>query len=90
MTVSGQIIPLFEIFSLLIQNPGRVYSYEMILDLVWQENYSYCSRKAVNNHISNLHQKMKVAPDVPDYVKASTASAINLKSEKCHHGLKRP
>ena len=70
VTVSGQIIPLFEIFSLLIQNPGRVYSYEMILDLVWQEDYSYYSRKAVNNHISNLHQKMKVAPDVPDYVKS--------------------
>lgn len=70
VTVSGQIIPLFEIFSLLIQNPGRVYSYEMILDLVWQEDYSYYSRKAVNNHISNLHQKMKVALDVPDYVKS--------------------
>ena len=60
----------FDIFSLLIQHLGRVYSYEIILDLVWQENYSYYSHKAVNNHISNLPRKVKVAPDVLDYVKS--------------------
>ena len=74
VTVRSQVIPLtvkeFDIFSLLIQHPGRVYSYEVILDLVWQEDYSYYSRKAVNNHISNLRRKIKVAPDVPDYVKS--------------------
>lgn len=74
MTVRSRIIPLtvkeFEIFSLLIQHPGRVYSYEVILDLVWQEDYTYYSRKAVNNHISNLRRKIKVSPDVPDYVKS--------------------
>ena len=74
VTVRGQVIPLtvkeFDIFSLLIQHPGRVYSYEVILDLVWQEDYNYYSRKAVNNHISNLRRKIKVAPDVPDYVKS--------------------
>ena len=74
VTVRSQVIPLtvkeFDIFSLLIQHPGRVYSYEVILDLVWQEDYNYYSRKAVNNHISNLRRKIKVAPDVPDYVKS--------------------
>ena len=74
VTVRGQVIPLtvkeFDIFSLLIQHPGRVYSYEVILDLVWQEDYSYYSRKAVNNHISNLRREIKVTPDVPDYVKS--------------------
>ena len=74
VTVRGQVIPLtvkeFDIFSLLIQHPGRVYSYEVILDLVWQEDYTYYSRKAVNNHISNLRRKIKVTPDVPDYVKS--------------------
>ena len=74
VTVRSRIIPLtvkeFDIFSLLIQYPGRVYSYEVILDLVWQEDYTYYSRKAVNNHISNLRRKIKVAPDVPDYVKS--------------------
>ena len=74
VTVRSQVIPLtvkeFDIFSLLIQHPGRVYSYEVILDLVWQEDYTYYSRKAINNHISNLRRKTKVAPDVPDYVKS--------------------
>ncbi|WP_331001227.1 winged helix-turn-helix domain-containing protein [Lientehia hominis] len=74
VTVRNQVIPLtvkeFKIFSLLIQHPRRVYSYEVILDLVWQEDYSYYSRKAVNNHISNLRRKIKIAPDVPDYVKS--------------------
>ena len=74
VTVRSQVIPLtvkeFDIFSLLIQHPGRVYSYEVILDLVWQEDYTYYSRKAINNHISNLRRKIKVAPDVPDYVKS--------------------
>ena len=74
VTVRGQVIPLtvkeFEIFSLLIRNPKRVFTYEMLMDLVWHEDYTYYSRKAVNNHISNLRRKIKVAPDVPDYVKS--------------------
>ena len=74
VTVRGQVIPLtvkeFEIFALLVQNPKRVFTYEMLMDLVWHEDYTYYSRKAVNNHISNLRRKIKVAPDVPDYVKS--------------------
>ena len=26
--------------------------------------------KAINNHISNLRKKLRVAPDLPDYVKS--------------------
>ena len=74
VTVRSQVIPLtvkeFDIFSLLIQHPGRVYSYEVILDLVWQEDYTDYSRKAVNNHISNLRKKIRIAPELPDYVKS--------------------
>ena len=60
----------FEIFSLLILNPKRVFTYEMLIDLVWNEDYTYYSRKAVNNHVSNLRKKLKVAPDLTDYVKS--------------------
>ena len=74
VAICGEVIGLtakeFEIFSLLIQNPKRVFTYEILIDLVWKEDYSYYSRKAVHNHISNLRRKMKVAPDVPDYVKS--------------------
>ena len=74
VTVRDQVIPLtvkeFEIFALLILNPKRVFTYEMLMELVWQEDYSYYSRKAINNHISNLRKKIRVAPDSPDYVKS--------------------
>ena len=74
VTLRGQVIELtvkeFEIFSLLILNPKRVFTYEMLIDLVWNEDYTYYSRKAVNNHVSNLRKKLKVAPDLPDYVKS--------------------
>ena len=62
----------FEIFSLLILNPKRVFTYEMIIEIVWNEDYSYYSRKAVNNHISNMRKKLKISPDVPDYIKSVT------------------
>lgn len=60
----------FDIFSLLILNPKRVFTYEMLIDLVWEEDYTYYSRKAVNNHVSNLRRKLKVAPNLPDYIKS--------------------
>ena len=60
----------FEIFALLILNPKRVFTYEMLLELVWHEDYSYYSRKAINNHISNLRKKLRIAPDLPEYVKS--------------------
>ena len=74
VTVRDQVIPLtvkeFEIFALLILNPKRVFTYEMLMELVWHEEYSYYSRKAINNHISNLRKKLKVAPGFPEYVKS--------------------
>lgn len=60
----------FEIFALLIMNPKRVFTYEMLMDLVWHEDYTYYSRKAVNNHVSNLRKKLEVAPNLPDYIKS--------------------
>ena len=64
VTVRGQAIPLtvkeFDIFALLILNPKRVFTYEMLLDLVWHEDYTYYSRKAINNHISNLRKKIRI------------------------------
>ena len=74
VTVRGQVIPLtvkeFEIIALLILNPKRVFTYEMLLELVWHEDYTYYSRKAINNHISNLRKKLRVVPGLPDYVKS--------------------
>ena len=72
--ISEQVIELtakeFDILALLITHPKRVFTYELIMELVWNEDYSYYSRKAVNNHVSNLRKKLKVTQDSPDYIKS--------------------
>ena len=72
--ISEQVIELtakeFDILALLITHPKRVFTYELIMELVWNEDYSYYSRKAVNNHVSNLRRKLKVTQDSPDYIKS--------------------
>ena len=60
----------FDILALLITHPKRVFTYELIMELVWNEDYSPYSRKAVNNHVSNLRRKLKTTSDSPDYIKS--------------------
>lgn len=83
--VRGQEIELtakeFDILALLIMNPKRVFTYEMLMDLVWNEDYSYYSRKAVNNHVSNLRKKLRIAPDTPDYIKNVVGVGYKFNSE---------
>lgn len=62
----------FDILVLLIMNPKRVYTYELIMDLIWREDYTYYSRKAINNHVCNLRKKLKIDPGDPDYIKNVT------------------
>ena len=58
----------FDILALLITHPKRVFTYELIMELVWNEDYCYYSRKAVNNHVSNLRKKLKTTSGSPDYI----------------------
>lgn len=62
----------FDILFLLASNPNRVFTYDLIMDLVWNEDYTYYSRKAINNHVSNLRKKLKIRPGDPDYIKSVT------------------
>ena len=62
----------FDILVLLMMNPKRVFTYELIMDLVWDEDYTYYSRKAINNHVCNLRKKLKLRPEDPDYIKSVT------------------
>lgn len=62
----------FDILLLLIMNPNRVFTYEVIMDMVWHEDYTYYSRKAINNHVSNLRKKLKIGSGNPDYIKSVT------------------
>ena len=60
----------FDIFALLLTNPKKVFTHEMIMDAVWHEDISFYSPKAITTHISNLRKKLKTAPDVPEYIKS--------------------
>lgn len=60
----------FDIFALLISNPKRVFTYEMIMNAVWQEDHSFYSRKVITTHVSNLRRKLKTTPDIPEYIRS--------------------
>ena len=60
----------FDILALLLSNPKKVFSFEMIMDTVWHDDISFYSPKAITTHISNLRRKLKTAPDVPEYIKS--------------------
>ena len=72
--VREQIINLtskeFDILALLIANPKRVFTYELITDLVWKEDCDFYSRKAIHNHISKLRKKLRFEPDLPNYIES--------------------
>ena len=67
----------FDIFALLIMNPRRVLTYDMIIDLVWHESLDYYSHRAINNHVSNLRHKLRSRPKRRTTSGAFTASGTN-------------
>ena len=60
----------FDILVLLIMNQRQVFTYEMIMDTIWHEDFSFYSRNALSSHISNLRKKLKVSETVADHIKS--------------------
>ncbi len=62
VTVSEKEITLtakeFDVLALLMMNPKRVLTYEMISDIVWQEVYDIYTRKTITSHICTLRKKL--------------------------------
>ena len=58
----------FDVLALLILHPKRVFTFDLILQLVWGEEYWDSSRQMLWNHVSRLRQKIMAAPDMPKYV----------------------
>ena len=61
VTVKGEVVDLtareFDLLLTLAKNPGRVYTREILLDLLW--NYdSLVDERIVDSHIKNLRHKM--------------------------------
>ena len=47
----------FDLLSLLLKNPGRVYTREVLLDMLWDYN-SFVDERIVDSHIKNLRHKL--------------------------------
>ncbi len=57
----------FDLILFLMKNPGRVYSRENLLDLVWGYDYQGDTR-TVDVHIRRLREKLELDPATPRYI----------------------
>ena len=57
----------FDLILFLMKNPGRVYSREALLDLVWGYGYQGDTR-TVDVHIRRLREKLELNPAHPEYI----------------------
>ncbi|XWN38381.1 MAG: response regulator transcription factor [Balneola sp.] len=57
----------FELLLLFAKNPGRAYSRQELLDVVWGYQYSGYSH-TVNSHINRLRSKIEKNPSEPKYI----------------------
>lgn len=84
--VSGKEVELtekeFDILALLIMNQRQVFTYEMIMDAIWHNDYAFYSRNALSTHISNLRRKLKVTPDVPDHIKSIRGIGYKFETQR--------
>lgn len=67
----GQVIELtakeYDLIELLMKNPGRVYSRESLMDIVW--GYSYAGDyRTVDVHIRRLREKLERVPAEPTHI----------------------
>lgn len=57
----------FDLIELLMRNPGRVYSRENLLNIVWGYDYQGDIR-TVDVHVRRLREKLEKNPAEPDYI----------------------
>ena len=57
----------FDLVELLMRNPGKVYSREQLLDLVWGYDYQGDIR-TVDVHIRRLREKLERTPASPEHI----------------------
>lgn len=66
-----------DILKLLIQHPNKVYTKDLIYELVWQETY-YGDENTINVHISNLRKKIAKLDDQNTYIDTVWGIGIKL------------
>ena len=69
----------FDLAELLMRNPGRVYSRENLLDMVW--GYEYMGElRTVDVHIRRLREKLEPDPASPEYILTKWGVGYYLKN----------
>ena len=69
----------FDLMELLMRNPGRVYSRENLLNIVW--GYEYGGEyRTVDVHIRRLREKLELDPANPEYILTKWGVGYYLKS----------
>ena len=58
----------FNTLYLLLMNRKRVMTFETLSYHVWGEEYVENELTAIHNIMSRLRQKLKISPDIPDYI----------------------
>ena len=79
----GQAVDLtakeFALMELLMRNPGRVYSRENLLNIVW--GYEYAGEyRTVDVHIRRLREKLELDPANPEYILTKWGVGYYLKN----------
>jgi len=71
VTVSGQPVSLtpteFDLLAVLARNPGRPFTREQLLELVYEVAYAGYDR-AIDSHVKNLRRKIEPDPHEPRYI----------------------
>ena len=57
----------FEILKTLVSHPGRVYSRQLLLELVWGDS-EYRDARTVDVHIRHLREKLERDPKDPEFI----------------------
>lgn len=57
----------FDLVELFMRNPGRVYSRDSLLNLIWGYDYQGDAR-TVDVHIRRLREKLEKTPAAPEYI----------------------
>ena len=72
VTMSGKVVELtakeFDLLALFAAKPGRAFSRQELLDLVWGYQF-YGYEHTVNSHINRLRSKSEESPSEPKYIK---------------------
>ena len=71
----------FDLMELLMRNPGRVYSRENLLNVVW--GYEYVGDyRTVDVHVRRLREKLELDPANPEYIRTKWGVGYYLSGRK--------